>query len=313
MSDSLRQQFVRTFLDLEQVDANLFRGSQLIAAIPDNPRVYGGQVIGQAMVAAMKTVSQDFVPHSLHCYFIAGADRNIPIVYSVDRVRDGRSFSNRFVKAIQNGVHICTCDMSFHRGAADSIVHQRVMPDVPEPDTLRDIEELRSGNDFSNPLYRNCKGSTSLMSYLPVSFDVRPVDPKKFYLKEPSDPTYMCWLKIKETIGDDRRLNLCAAAFVSDCFMVPTALMPHIGGGFKLGMVVSLDHSIWFHRPDLLVDAWMLYETESSVAANSRALVHGRMWSQDKQLMLSTAQEVLVRGQMKPANEKPLVDIPSRG
>ncbi|KHJ43755.1 putative acyl-CoA thioesterase II [Trichuris suis] len=298
MSDTLRQQFVKTFLDLEQVDANLFRGKQLIAAVPDNPRVYGGQVIGQAMVAAMKTVSNDFLPHSLHCYFIAGADRSVPIVYSVDRVRDGRSFSNRFVKAIQNGVHICTCDMSFQRGATDSIVHQCQMPHVPEPQTLRGIEELRSSNENCNPLYRNCQDdSTCLMTYLPVSFDIRPVNSKKFYLQEPSDPTYMCWVKFKEKMGDDRRLNLCAAAFISDCFMVPTALMPHVGGKFKLGMVVSLDHSIWFHRPDLLVDDWMLYETESCIAANSRALVHGRMWSRDAYLIFSTTQEVLIRGQ----------------
>uniref|UniRef100_A0A5S6Q7C6 Acyl-CoA thioesterase II domain-containing protein n=1 Tax=Trichuris muris TaxID=70415 RepID=A0A5S6Q7C6_TRIMR len=298
MSKSLRLELVETFLNLDRVDANIYRSKHLIPGIPDNPRVYGGQVVGQAMVAATKTIDDAYHPHSLHCYFILGADRNMPIIYSVERVRDGNSFCTRFVKAIQNGANIFTCEISFQKDEKQWISHQGAMPKVPRPESLRSIGELVSQEIKNDPSYAERVECLRRMEHLPTTFDIRPVEPAKYLRKAATEATYMCWVKAKEPIGEDSRLHLCTAAFISDSCMVSTALLPHVGKNFSLAMAVSLDHSMWFHQNKFCMDEWMLYETDSRVAANSRALINGRMWSGDGQLVLSTAQEALIRGKV---------------
>ncbi|KRX88820.1 Acyl-coenzyme A thioesterase 8 [Trichinella pseudospiralis] len=201
----------------------------LIPGIPDSPRVYGGQIIGQALTAAQLTTSDNFHPHSLHCYFLSGADKNLPLVYHVDKIRDGRSFCNRFVKAVQNGVAVFTSEISFHKEEAESINHQTQMPDVPSPDELDSVETLFC-KQLENCTDEKIRKQTILrMQHLPVAFDMRPVNAQQFLRLKATEPKYFCWIKVK----------------------------------------------------DLL--------------ANSRALVHGRLWSRDKKLVLSTAQEVLIR------------------
>ncbi|KRZ91870.1 Acyl-coenzyme A thioesterase 8 [Trichinella sp. T8] len=313
MDSEVKKKLVETFLDLEQIEINLFRSKHLIPGIPDSPRVYGGQIIGQALTAAQLTMSDNFHPHSLHCYFLSGADKDLPLIYYVDRIRDGRSFCNRFVKAVQNGVTVFTSEISFHKEEVESISHQTQMPDVPSPDELDSVETLFRNhleyisllhgvyviiifNDFRTCTDEKIRKQTILrMQHLPVAFDMRPVNAQQFLRLKATEPKYFCWIKVKDLLGENRCLHQAAAAFMSDSCMVSTALFPYSCTSLKIGMAVSLDHSIWFHRHSFSIDQWMLYETESTIAANSRALVHGRLWSTDKKLVLSTAQEVLIR------------------
>lgn len=287
---------MKSYLDLEKVDVNTFKSRQLLPRLTTSHRVYGGQVIGQALVAASETVPTAFHPHSLHCYFIKPGDKNNPISYQVDPVRDGRSFYTRFVKGIQNNEVIFTGQMSFHKEEPDSIVHQHTMPKVPPPeecknadDLLRSIIKRKDINDDQK------KRLIEMLDQLPTTFEMRPTDVEAFLKTKSSKPYFCLWIKSKEPIGEDMRLHHCTASFISDSTMIATALLPHVKAGFHMGMVLSLDHSMWFHRYIYSVDEWMLYETESTVAAASRAFIHGRLWTRDGKLVISTAQEGLFR------------------
>ncbi|KRX88819.1 Acyl-coenzyme A thioesterase 8 [Trichinella pseudospiralis] len=227
MDSEVKKKLVETFLDLEQIEINLFRSKHLIPGIPDSPRVYGGQIIGQALTAAQLTTSDNFHPHSLHCYFLSGADKNLPLVYHVDKIRDGRSFCNRFVKAVQNGVAVFTSEISFHKEEAESINHQTQMPDVPSPDELDSVETLFCKQlEYTSLLhgiyviiilnhFRNCtdekirKQTILRMQHLPVAFDMRPVNAQQFLRLKATEPKYFCWIKEKIVVYTKLQRLLC--------------------------------------------------------------------------------------------------------
>jgi acyl-CoA thioesterase 8 len=297
--EDFKQDIMRTFLDLEKLDVNLYRSKHLMPGMPSSRRVYGGQVIGQALVAASETVPSVFHPHSLHCYFIKAGDKDIPILYHVDRVRDGRSFCTRFVKAVQEGESIFTCQLSFHKEEEHSITHQHVMPNVPPPEECPDAADIFRSHLEDPDLSPERKAKLKeRLNQIPSTFDMRPTNVDAFLRVKATEPYYCLWVKAKGPLGADVRLHHCAASFISDSTMIATALLPHAAAGFQMGMVLSLDHSIWFHRFKFAIDDWMLYETESTIAAASRAFINGRLWSQDGTLVLSTAQEGLIRSKV---------------
>uniref|UniRef100_A0A7E4VF46 Acyl-CoA thioesterase II n=1 Tax=Panagrellus redivivus TaxID=6233 RepID=A0A7E4VF46_PANRE len=298
-----RDELLRTFLNLEEIDVNLYRSTHQLPGRKDGRRVYGGQVVGQALMAAVKTVEPEFHPHSIHCQFIFAGDVARPLVYEVDRIRDGKSFCSRLVKAKQNGKTIFTTMISFQLVEPDSIRHQASMPDVPPP------EDCEEAMDFfkrllEHPETISPEGKLAVDAYrkvldLPGIFRTKIVTPKK-YLHVPLDKPmkFAIWVRSNTTIGNDDHLHHCVAAFISDVAPVGTPIIPHAGQGFRLGMAASLDHSMWLHHFDFRVDDdWLLYETESTVSAGGRALIHGKMWTRDGRMVLSTAQEILIRAE----------------
>uniref|UniRef100_A0A1I7YTW2 Acyl-coenzyme A thioesterase 8 n=1 Tax=Steinernema glaseri TaxID=37863 RepID=A0A1I7YTW2_9BILA len=304
-AEDVRAGLVDTFLNLERIEANHFLGRHLLKGRKSLSTVYGGQVIGQALSAATRTVDPSLVPHSLHSYFLETGDVNRPILYMVDKVRDGRSFSTRIVKAIQGGRTVFTTQISFHKVEPDAIVHQHTMPQVTPPEDLEDIRPLIEKALKEKDLPPLAK---TLLKYkladLPAPFDrvfqFRPVNQDDFLMTNKNPEPRSCfWLKANEDIGDDPELNYTIAAFISDSTMIETALRPHCSEGFVPSMVFSLDHCIWLHKPNFRVDEWMLYENYSSVAGGSRAFIEGRLWTRDGQLVMSTAQEGLIRAQAK--------------
>uniref|UniRef100_A0A914CUG9 Peptidase S54 rhomboid domain-containing protein n=1 Tax=Acrobeloides nanus TaxID=290746 RepID=A0A914CUG9_9BILA len=273
----------------------------------DGRRIYGGQVVGQALMAANRTIDQIFHPHSLHCQFIYPADKDRPLIYEVTRVSDGRSFCTRLVKAIQNGKTVFTTLISFQKIEPDSISHSEPMPEVPSP------EECESSTEFFNRILNNPdtiskEGIRAVSEYKKVLdmpdllFSVKMITPRK-YIQVPLDRPmkFAIWVKSNALLGDDEHLHHCVAAFISDVAPIGTPLFAHAGAGFKLGMAASLDHTMWIHRPDFRIDEdWVLYETESTIAAGGRALIHGKMWTRDGRMVLSTAQEIVIRGEHEP-------------
>ncbi|TKR86761.1 hypothetical protein L596_011284 [Steinernema carpocapsae] len=304
-AEDVKAGLVDTFLNLERVDANLFLGRHLLKGRKSLSTVYGGQVIGQALSAATKTVDETLVPHSLHSYFLEMGDVNKPILYMVDKLRDGKSFSTRIVKAVQDGRAIFSTQISFHKREISAVEHSDVMPDVSPPEELEDVRPLieKALKEKELPPV-----SKALLSYkikdLPAPFDrvfqFRPVDQDNFLMtNENAEPKSFFWLKAAEDIGDDPMLNYSIAAFISDSTMIETALMPHCSRGFIPSMVFSLDHCIWLHKPNFRVDEWMLYENYSPMAGGSRGFIQGRLWTRDGQLVMSTTQEALIRAPQK--------------
>ncbi|CAI4227366.1 unnamed protein product [Auanema sp. JU1783] len=294
-----------TFLKLEELDTDLYRSTHQLRGRKAHNRVYGGQVVGQALMAANRTVDKGLFAHSLHCYFIQQADAERPLVYEVSRVRDGRSFSTRLVKARQNGQTVCTCSVSYQKMEEDSISHQQQIPSVPPPEDCEDSKDFMN-RLINNPATVSEQGKRAVAAYqqildIPKTFQVRLITPQKYVQVPLNQPMkFACWVKNNTEIGDDEQLHHCVAAFISDVAPVGTPIAAHAAAGFKLGMAASLDHTMWFHRPDFKIDNdWVLYETESTIAAGGRALIHGKMWTRDGRLVLSTAQEILVRGQKK--------------
>jgi acyl-CoA thioesterase-2 len=255
-------------LRLEQLEKNLFRGtSSDIGA----PAVFGGQVLGQALMAAARTVDAH-AAHSLHGYFLRPGDKTAPIVYDVDRIRDGGSFTTRRVVAIQHGEAIFHMSASFHRREA-GVEHQRPMPAVPAPDTLHE--------QTHQPLS------------LPIDFrfaDGRP--PLGGGAWAPQGQT---WLRTIDRLPDDPLLHQAMLAYASDYSLLGVAMQPH-GLDFRKPGVqsVSLDHAMWFHR-DFRIDEWLLYDTDSPIAAGARGFCRGSLYREDGRLVASVAQEGLVR------------------
>ncbi|KAH7699696.1 Protein F25E2.3, partial [Aphelenchoides avenae] len=225
------------------------------------------------------------------------------IVYKVTRVRDGRSFATRLVKAIQNGQTIFTTLISYQVIEPDSIKHQASMPEVPPPDECESSEEFFE-RLLNKPETVSEAGKRAADAYrrvldLPHVFGVKIITPKEFIAMPTDRPMkFAIWVRSKTPVGEDEHLHHCVAAFISDVAPVGTPIAANAAAGFRLGMAASLDHSMWIHRPNFRIDEdWMLYETESTVAAAGRALIHGKMWTRDGRLVLSTAQEILVRGE----------------
>jgi len=258
-------------------------------------------VIGQALVAASNTVTDLYHVHSLHSYFLKAGNVSKPILYSIDRVRDGRSFCTRCVKAIQDGEALFTSEISFHKEEPHSIEHQATMPKVAQPGDLADggtvIRQCLSNPEIKLHKFHRLFLERRLED-LPSTFEFKPVCPESYLLLKPSEPHYFIWVKAVGPIGTNNRLHQCVAAYISDSSMVGTALLPHLSRGFIPSMLFSLDHSIWFHHHKFRIDDWMLYETDSPIARGSRSLIHGRLWSRDGTLVLSTTQEGLIRAKV---------------
>ncbi len=285
-------QMLAELLDLELLELNLFRGQSRDDGFP---QVFGGQVIAQGLVAATRTTEHDRAPHSLHAYFLRPGDMNRPIVFEVERIRDGRSFSTRRVQAIQQGEVILSMIASFHVDEP-GFEHQLPMPAVAAPDTLR------SGLD----LYREWEKTQEGLPGLPwllataakVGVEFRPVLPRK----DGVPPRQQFWFRINSQLPDDSLTHQCALAYVSDFALLGTAKLPH--GGYQPPSVLktaSLDHALWFHRP-FRVDEWLLYAMDSPSAQSARGLARGEIYDQQGRLVASVAQEGLIRSRKPPVD-----------
>ena len=271
-------------LDLERVEENIFRGVSPNVSLQ---RVFGGQVAGQALVAATRTVPADRMVHSLHSYFIRPGDPSVPIVYLVERIRDGRSFSVRRVTAVQHGNPIFTLSASFQldQGGID---HQREMPDVPEPEELPTFADRLAG-------YPEL---TEIMSRIPQAFDIRYVDDPPWVQRalgpRESQP-HRIWMKADGVLPDDPTLHVCVLTFASDLNLLDSVLIHH-GMAARLDPIsmASLDHAMWFHR-QFRADDWFLYESSSPSASGGRGLATGRFFAHDGRLVASVTQEGMIR------------------
>ncbi len=271
-------------LDLEELEVNLFRGR---SPQEDRQRVFGGQVAGQALVAAGRTV-EDRQVHSLHAYFLRPGDPKVPIIYQVDRIRDGRSFVTRRVTAIQHGKAIFALSASFHK-LEDGFEHQARMPDVPDPDSLPTFrEQVEKVLDKVRPDVRKW-----LTRDRPI--DTRSTDGVFVWNREKADPRNMIWIRADGRLEDDPLLHQCIVAYASDMTLLDTAARPH-QPTFAEGnvQVASLDHAMWFHRP-FRADEWLLYAQESPNMAGARGFTTAQLFTRDGQLAVSVAQEGLMR------------------
>ncbi len=271
-------------LELEPLEVNLFRGT---SPKEDQQRVFGGQVAAQALIAAGRTVEPDRPVDSLHAYFLRPGDPTVPIVYEVDRIRDGRSFTTRRVVAIQHGRAI------FNLAASFQIVetgpdHAMPMPVVPGPEELPTFRERiephldRFSQDFIDWLGR------------PRPIDSRPVEDPEWLTPGPREPTQDVWIRSNGRLPDDPLLHACIVAYASDLTLLNTATLPHaikFDGDFEMA---SLDHAMWFHRP-FRADEWLLYHQTSPSASNARGLALGHVFRRDGALAVTVMQEGLIR------------------
>jgi acyl-CoA thioesterase II len=272
-------------LDLEPLEVNIYRGQNKDLG---TGRVFGGQVFAQALVAARRTVDENREAHSAHGYFILPGDLAAPIVYFVDRLRDGSSFTTRRVTAIQHGRAIFNLSASFHHDE-DGPVHQTAMPDVPQPETLTSESELiRAMKDRIPESLRDV-----LMQEQPI--DVRPVDPINPMHTQKSEPVRRSWFRAMGRLPDAPWIHQAVLAYASDYRLLLTALQPHGIAYRSQGLqLASLDHSLWMHRP-FRADEWLLYSTDSPITSGARGFVRGTIYSQSGELVASIAQEGLIR------------------
>jgi acyl-CoA thioesterase-2 len=269
-------------LDLEQIETNLFRG---VSMPMGGPRVFGGQVIGQALIAASRTV-EGRLCHSLHGYFLRPGDPSLPIVYDVDRIRDGRSFTTRRVVAIQKGEAIFNMSTSF-QVHEEGLSHQFDMPDVPPPEECADESEAFLARMAEMP-----ESMQRMMQERPI--EMRRVEPFNFADPQKRPPYQHAWLRASSKLPDDPALHQCILAYASDMGILSTCTLPH-GMSFMSGlMTASLDHAMWFHRP-FRVDDWILFAQDSPVSGGSRGFNRGTMFTRDGTLIASVAQEGLIR------------------
>ena len=276
--DLLRQ------FDLERLEVNLFRGESRDIG---SPQVYGGQVLGQALMAAYRTI-EGLEVHSLHAYFLRRGDFNRPIVYQVDRSRDGHSFSSRRVIALQNGEQIFTCAASFQR-REEGLEHQSTMPAVPEPESLPDWS--RPSAEVAQRLPEFLR--RMLTRERPI--ELRPVAPVDFLNPQARSPIDRVWFRIAGALIDDDPLHRCLLAYMSDFNLLIASTRPH-EGSYALGdmTIASIDHALWFHRP-FRADEWLLYDIDSPSASGARGFARGSIYSRDGRLVASVAQEGLIR------------------
>jgi acyl-CoA thioesterase II len=273
-----------SILDLEQLEVNLFRGNSPKTSWQ---RVFGGQVIGQALVAATRTVDGRH-PHSLHCYFMLPGDPKVPIIYEVDRLRDGRSFTTRRVLAIQHGQAIFSMSASFHL-EEEGFAHQAEMPKVPGPDELPSEEEVKGGLILKMP--------EPMRTYYERErpLEIRPVELNRYMSREPGEPRFHVWIKTTGRLPDDPAIHQCVLAYASDMTLLDTSLIPHGRTVFEPEIQpASLDHAMWFHRP-FRADEWLLYAQDTPSAGGARGLSRGLIFKQDGTLVASVAQEGLIR------------------
>ena len=267
-------------LDLEPIEVNIFRG---VSPDEDRQRVFGGQVAGQALVAASRTVDAEWPVHSLHAYFLRPGDLSVPILYEVDRIRDGRSFTTRRVVAIQHGRAIFNLAASFHR-PEPGFEHQIPMPEAPDPDEVPDFRTRYAPiRDELGPWYDRER---------PI--DVRYVTHAPFERTAPGPLRQQVWLRVDGTLPDDPVLHACLLTYASDMTLLDTALVPHGPVTSENLMMASLDHAMWFHRP-FRADEWLLYDQETPSASGALGLARGSVFTRDGRLVASVMQEGLVR------------------
>ncbi|MCG8420989.1 MAG: acyl-CoA thioesterase II [Proteobacteria bacterium] len=272
-------------LRLERLEQNLFRGQS-----QDFGRgiVFGGQVLGQALSAAAQTIAEQRSVHSLHGYFLRQGDAGMPIVYDVDCIRDGRSFTTRRVVAIQKGRAIFNMSASFQR-AEDGFEHQSDMPEAVGPDGLTPQRDLiRQYADAIPPKMRRY-----VLAERPI--EIRPVDPVDPLEPTARPPHRQMWYRAADRLPDDLSIHQYLLAYASDSHFLMTAMLPHAVTWLSPTLqVASLDHAMWFHRP-FRFDEWLLYDIDSPSASGARGLVRGQFFTRDGTLVVSTAQEGLIR------------------
>ena len=273
-----------TILDLEKLEENLFRGQS-----PDAgwQRVFGGQVIGQALVAASRTV-EGRAPHSLHGYFLLAGDPKIPIIYDVERIRDGRSFTTRRVKAIQHGQPIFTLSASFQVDEP-GFSHDIAMPSVPDPDELPNEQDIRARVMplMPDPVRKYFERERPI--------ELRPVEFKRYMSREPLEPRFNVWIRATGPLPDDPAIHQAVLAYASDMTLLDSTLVAHGRTVFEREVqAASLDHALWFHRP-FRADDWLLYAQDSPFTGGARGFARGLIFTRQGQLIASVAQEGLIR------------------
>ncbi|WP_373513428.1 acyl-CoA thioesterase II [Persicitalea sp.] len=271
-------------LSLEKIEENIYRGQNYKAPWK---RVFGGQVLAQALHACQRTVPKERLVHSMHAYFILAGDIGQPIIYDVDRIRDGGSFSTRRVVAIQKGTPIFSMGASFQK-VRDGLDHQISMPNVPSPETLVSDEKLAEVfKDAAPEIYR------SLTFPRPLEF--RPVEKLNPLSGKEYAPLRHVWLKANGAMPDDLRLHQAVLAYASDYNLLTTATLPHWKEVLPNELfLASLDHAMWFHR-SFRVDEWLLYALDSPSSSNERGFTRGNIFNQAGQLVASVVQEGLIR------------------
>jgi len=278
---------ILAILDLERTGENSFRGTDSFAI---RNRVFGGQIVAQALVAAARTV-EGAAPHSLHGYFLVGGDPSTPIDYEVERMRDGRSFSTRRCVAIQHGQPIFTLTCSFH-APEQGFDHALEMPVVPDPETLMSPERLALASSRLVPaaLQRYFKQEQAI--------EVRPVDLGRYYPRSERQPLPACqniWMRANGALPDDPAIHRAVLAYLSDMTLIDTIFVRHQLTVFDPEiMAASLDHAIWFHRP-FRADEWLLFSQVSPTAQGGRGLARGSLYTRDGRLVASVIQEGMVR------------------
>ena len=276
-------------LDLEPLEVNMFRGRSPQVGWQ---RVFGGQVVGQALVAAVRTVDGR-KPHSLHGYFLLPGDPKIPIVYEVDRIRDGKSFTTRRVVAIQHGRPIFSMSASFHNDE-EGLVHQATMPEVPAPEELPSEAEVKERilPLMPDPVRRYYERERPI--------ELRPVEFGRYMGTKYPDGRFNVWIRTTGRLPDDPAIHNCVLAYASDLTLLDTALVPHGRTLFeKEFMAASLDHSLWIHRP-FRADEWLLYAQDSPNLSGGRGFSRGLIFTRDGTLVASVAQEGMVRIRREP-------------
>jgi len=273
-------------LDLEALEVNLFRG---LSPTTPHQRVFGGQVAAQALVAAARTVEADHRVHSLHSYFLRPGDPTIPIIFEVDRIRDGRSFTTRRVVAIQHGKAIFNLSASF-QVEEPGPDHAMGMPEVPAPETVPTVKERVEAkiDKFSD--------DPDALEWLERSTPVEVRHVQEPHWLEPTrrEPTQDLWFRAAGTLPDDPLLHACVVAYASDMSLIDTATLPHAIGYDTGFMIASLDHAMWFHR-EFRADDWLLYHQVSPSASGARGLAEGYVFRQDGALVVTVIQEGLIR------------------
>ncbi|KAG5514264.1 hypothetical protein RHGRI_035613 [Rhododendron griersonianum] len=317
---------VEHILHLEPLEVNIFRGITL----PDAPKfgkVFGGQFIGQALAAASKTVDCLKIVHSLHAFFLLIGDFDMPIIYQVHRVRDGNSFATRRVDAIQKGNVVFTLLASFQLYSDPNLItpqvialvaatkkeeegfdHQEaLMPSVPDPETLLSMEELRERR-LTDPCLPSCnrtyRNKVAAAKFVPWPIEIRFCEPNSSTNQTKSPPRLVLlryWFRAKGKLSDDQALHRCVAAFASDLIFLSVSLNPHRKRGLKTSSV-SLDHSMWFHRP-FRADDWLLFVILSPAAYNARGFCSGQMFNTKGELVVSLTQEGLIRKVRAPNSD----------
>ena len=283
-------------LDLERIEQNLYRGKS-----PDVgwQRVFGGQVIGQSLVAAQRTVEEGRVVHSLHGYFMRPGDPSVPIVYEVDRIRDGRSFTTRRVVAIQHGKAIFSMSASF-QVIEPGLEHFVEMPEVAMPETLPSEKQL------ADQFIDHAPEGVRRYWQRERPIELRPINLEHYISNKKLDPTQNIWFRATGNLPDDPAIQQAVLAYASDMTLLDTSLFAHGRAVFDPNLqVASLDHAMWFHRP-LKMEDWHLYHQDSPNSSGARGFTRGSIYSRDGQLIASVAQEGLIRERIPGKSKTPV-------